>query len=582
MMTRNIVLVTALLAVLLYVTLLNSSAGDYTGSYAWDTAIPHSAQSGSSAVTDIKENFDFQGGIAEHTMASRDNSTSPAVFQPGWDKTENKDAFLKGPMLWDEASPTSSTLIAGMTFEKGDLFIDYDAAVIYGHNGDGTWVALNAITGAVGSINAQTGAITIVGSGSTTITNSGTTITVGSTAPISHTYREIESVGGGFNNVTSVVYGPNARHSTEAIQFAAGAVVDTKATVFIPKSWNEDNITIVGYGFIDGVTSTIPATQRVELEALSNVMKGSTVGGITETLNIESWYPITTATDPMDYTIDVPNMVDLTGKRYITSTASYEPSQSITPTKFWQASDFDGDESIHIPDSADWHLAGVNFSVDFWYRPDIDGSTGVDYFWYQETSGTEYSYMRYDWDSDKIEVGSYYSGSTQVEWEADYSFVADNWYHVAIARTGTANANLITMVNGVSLTRQSITSPSGTFGNWTGDLFIGSKASASAEGIMGYLDEFRWDINTSQYDGTAFTPETLPYYNINDSGSTVNMLIPFDGICNRVVWRYSTDANGVNLADEAVANFTFLRVGDDTYTGKFNLIQLGIISNLEQ
>jgi hypothetical protein len=169
---------------------------------------------------------------------------------------------------------------------------------------------------------------------------------------------------------------------------------------------------------------------------------------------------------------------------------------------------FDGTgDYLSIADHADWDMGDGNVTVDFWVR--FSSVTGNDGIFQQYASAT--SWLRF-WVSHTASQINLYcdtgSGSTELI-SVSYSFDADKWYHVALIRGWSGNANdwAIT-VDGASAGTK--TSNAVTWPDVAAELQIGS---TTAEGppelttyISGHIDEFRvvkgeamWTSNFNLY-----------------------------------------------------------------------------------
>ena len=134
---------------------------------------------------------------------------------------------------------------------------------------------------------------------------------------------------------------------------------------------------------------------------------------------------------------------------------------------------------LTLPDSADWNLSTLDFTVDFWWRPS-SSSTAPFVGQYDGVFAT----WRIVFDSNKIYV---YIASA-LNYSIDFTPTLDTWYHIAVVREGNTWNTYVDGIAG-SKTLNS--------GNYTASmpdlssvLYIGAVIEDGAY-LNGYLDELR-------------------------------------------------------------------------------------------
>ena len=169
-------------------------------------------------------------------------------------------------------------------------------------------------------------------------------------------------------------------------------------------------------------------------------------------------------------------------------------------------------EYIAIPDHDDFYFLG-NFTIDCWLRfatlPTGTGGAMVFYGGYQDSSNFQYACLRndgsnnYDWQANASAGGTpCYSGLQR----ANPKPVVNQWYHVAIVRTGN---DWMIFQDGVQI--GSTATDTDPMPNITTPFCIGYIGlAASTAYFNGWIDEFRVSKGIARWTGN-FTPPTRPY-----------------------------------------------------------------------
>jgi len=162
---------------------------------------------------------------------------------------------------------------------------------------------------------------------------------------------------------------------------------------------------------------------------------------------------------------------------------------------------FDGSgDTLAYPDNAKFNYATNDFTMEFWVRLNALGTD------YAIISGRENDANRYhvyiNNNSSQVELFSRQGSSTAVNCIAPYSFVANTWTHVAIAR---ASGVIKIFVNGTNISLTTNTTPNGIINNHSGTMAFGYRQ----DGVLylnGYLDEVRFS-DVARYSAN-FTPNS--------------------------------------------------------------------------
>ena len=162
---------------------------------------------------------------------------------------------------------------------------------------------------------------------------------------------------------------------------------------------------------------------------------------------------------------------------------------STTQVKYGTASGYFNGTSAYLtlPSSTDINLTG-DFTIESWVyltsTPSFSMVIGDNY------GGGDYIAIT----PTAVNLGM--DGGPYLQW--NYSFSANNWYHLAVCRSGTSFA---AFVNGVMLSLTSGTNnSSATFLRST--VFIGKYGGSPAYYFPGYMDDFRITKGVARYTGT--------------------------------------------------------------------------------
>ena len=170
---------------------------------------------------------------------------------------------------------------------------------------------------------------------------------------------------------------------------------------------------------------------------------------------------------------------------------------------------FDGSgDSLTVPDSSDFHVAGNDFTIEAYIRRT---SQGNDEWFLVQSEGTTSN------TSIGLHIGSsssgyanrpslrYTVGGSGNELQGTTALAANTWYHIAGVRDGNT---LRIYVNGV---QENSTSFSGTITDASTPVIIGAVNSAGSAGLTGHMDQVRWSNSCRYTGGTSFTPPTTQF-----------------------------------------------------------------------
>ena len=158
---------------------------------------------------------------------------------------------------------------------------------------------------------------------------------------------------------------------------------------------------------------------------------------------------------------------------------------------------------ISSADSADWDFGTGDFTIDFWVR--MTSATSDRYFVDRGSGdpvGGDYAIFFNGGNSLHFRIGG--SGILTPSWSPS----ADTWYHIAVARSGTA---LAMYVDGTSIA----TAVNSTDITYSNAIRIGSRVLGGFA-LAGWIDEFRISKGIARWT-TNFTPPTSAY---DDPSST--------------------------------------------------------------
>lgn len=182
---------------------------------------------------------------------------------------------------------------------------------------------------------------------------------------------------------------------------------------------------------------------------------------------------------------------------------------------------------LSLADSGDWSMSTGNVTIDFWVRFNVMADVNGTYYglfqqyendsnysalYHVQLAGTKYLYF-------KLRIG----GSDLVTFSGSWSPVVDTWYHIALIRGWSGNANdwAIT-VDGSTVATVTDTQ---TWSDFTGAFEIGRIQSHPATAYLnGWIDEFRV-LKGQAFWTAAFTPPTAPSRETKYS----KLIIHFDG-----------------------------------------------------
>ena len=196
---------------------------------------------------------------------------------------------------------------------------------------------------------------------------------------------------------------------------------------------------------------------------------------------------------------------DETGKTW---TANGNAQIDTAQSKFGGASGlFDGTgDYITTADSADFDVGSGDFTVDFWFRKNTNG-TFQPVFGQSNSSATGttisiYGYMSLT--SNKIAIYGY-TGSTLKSLESSSTVTDTSWHHYAAVRSGNT---LYLFLDGTSEGTLDVTGI--TFNNSSNQMSIGRVGEYNGQYANGWIDEFRFSKGIARWTAN-FTPPTSEY-----------------------------------------------------------------------
>ncbi len=197
---------------------------------------------------------------------------------------------------------------------------------------------------------------------------------------------------------------------------------------------------------------------------------------------------------------------DESGKTW---TANGNAQIDTAQSKFGGASGlFDGaGDYIDTPDHADFDVGSGDFTVDFWFKKNTNGTNQVAFGQSNSTATATtvgiYGYISLT--TNKIAVYGY-TGSTLKQLESSTTVTDTNWHHYAAVRSGNT---LYLFLDGVNVGTLDVTGV--TFNNSANKMAIGRNGEYDGQYANGWIDEFRFSKGIARWT-TNFTPPTSPYY----------------------------------------------------------------------
>ncbi|MBI5953670.1 MAG: hypothetical protein HY865_18605 [Chloroflexi bacterium] len=175
-------------------------------------------------------------------------------------------------------------------------------------------------------------------------------------------------------------------------------------------------------------------------------------------------------------------------------------------SKFGGASaKFDGTgDYITTDDSDDFNVGSGDFTVDFWFRKNENGTNQLAFGQLNSTAtnGGLYGYTSL---TTNVISARFYSNSTLYTLNGTTKVTDTDWHHYAVARDGNyLRLFLDGKLEGTLETTLTITNSSSAFS-------IGQAGAYAGGNVNGWIDEFRFSKGVARWKA-AFTPPTHSYY----------------------------------------------------------------------
>ena len=161
---------------------------------------------------------------------------------------------------------------------------------------------------------------------------------------------------------------------------------------------------------------------------------------------------------------------------------------------------------VSVPDSPAFHLAGGNFTIEAWIRPDSVSGGVFNTVAAQWVSGsaTLCSFV-FGISANRLYFAAGVGGSSSSVTGTSLALAAATWHHVAVTREGdTIKLWLDGVQDAATLT------VSGILNDSTGALRLGVKNTTDLGYLTGYLDDFRLTRGVALYKAT-FTPPAAAF-----------------------------------------------------------------------
>lgn len=168
---------------------------------------------------------------------------------------------------------------------------------------------------------------------------------------------------------------------------------------------------------------------------------------------------------------------------------------------------------LSVPSNANWQFGSGLFTIEgFYYFSSTASSVG---FFNQTQDGNNGYFC--DWrTSNRIYFGAITGASWSTLFYCSFTPSATTWYHIAVRRNSTANANTAwsIFIDGVEKTGADLTLDAGAWngaiGTYTGAFEVGRSGAISGYYMNGYCDEFRVSnvARTVTVPTTAYTSDS--------------------------------------------------------------------------
>jgi hypothetical protein len=198
--------------------------------------------------------------------------------------------------------------------------------------------------------------------------------------------------------------------------------------------------------------------------------------------------------------------------------SSYGTVATITADKKFgtACAEFKGSgEALSLADSADFDFGNGNFTIDCWINPSQKVTNGAIYWQAEAAANREIAFV-YSGASDTIAFTAVTVGTTNAAYRWNFTHSINNWYHLALVRSGTS---LVLYVNGVAATEYEAPTAisTNTLPNVGAAVYIGSRNYNDDLYFPGLIDELRvskgvarwtadFDVPVLAYPYTTYTP----------------------------------------------------------------------------
>ena len=224
-----------------------------------------------------------------------------------------------------------------------------------------------------------------------------------------------------------------------------------------------------------------------------------------------------------------------------TVTAVGDAQIDTAQSKFGGASGlFDGvGDYLTIADDADFDFGAGNFTIDFWVR--FNSVVSYKNLYHHNNSASDFFNIYWS-TGNTLHVQFINSGSWRIDYTIPFTPSTGVWYHIELSKSGTAQADWHTFIDGVEGTK-SIVNGLGwgdTLKNWTSDVHLGHQITGGGD-MNGWFDEFRVSKGVARHTA-GFTPSVSAYSTDTDT----KLLLHFDGADASTSFLDSSVAAAVN------------------------------------
>ena len=192
---------------------------------------------------------------------------------------------------------------------------------------------------------------------------------------------------------------------------------------------------------------------------------------------------------------------------------------------------FDGDDSISIPDTTDFEFGSGDFTVEAWIKLNTAAGANAGAFtvvnkWHNTGGAKEWIMRIQESSGNKLEFIHTTDGATNIFTTGNTSLSTNTWYHVvAVGDSGTIKL----FVDGI---QQGDTNSQGTINAYSNPLYFGYNLSSNGQWMDGIISNCRITKGQALYTSN-FTPSTTALTTTSQGANESN--VKFLGLQNAII-----------------------------------------------